>query len=110
MSQDRSMCGPAFTSELIHPAAVCWPQPQFSRVTCGSPMSRLTSRPNELAAFRPFASPDAEFGQQPAQHLVRVEVLLGDGPGRPAMAGVVAVDRFHTRRGLVDRREGQQAL
>ena len=89
MSPLMSIPGPSLRSELIQPG------------------HRRRRAPVE--ALHGFVT-DTEVLQEPRQHLVGVEVLLGDLARCPRVALVVSPDLLHPRCGLVEGREDDEAF
>src|SRR6188472_830704 len=91
MSATRSTPSFFLMSVLIQPGAMWLPHPQLSLRTVG-------------------CSGCIELLEQPAQHLLRIEELLRQGPCFPRVAPAVFEDRLGAGDRLLDRGERDQAL
>src|SRR6188474_337301 len=87
MSATRSTSGASLMSALIQPGSTWDPQPQFKRLsseTCGI--------------------------EHPPQHLVGIEVLAGDRPGRARVLAPVGLDPGGAGDGSTEILKGEQPL
>src|SRR5262249_23241693 len=92
---------------LARPSRYC-KTAQVAPPWCGSLAIMPLRRTVCLRESMTFSRRDADLLDQTPQHLVRVEILVGQRPGRPAVVRVIRDDALGAGEGVVQRAEGNQ--